>query len=246
LAAVAALSIQRAEAQGTLTMATDSAFGPNSLVVDTATGLAWLNLEYTDGLSYDQVVAGMGLGGPFSGFSYATLPQVTRLFDDATPANTDYSTTSPAIRAFCELVNGANGANGASPSAQGLVGLNGPAWELYVTGSGGYFFYNVFENTGYGENYGEPIVGSWLLKAVLPNPVILNNSTNLGVRPGGFIFTVSWASNATVVVEASTNLAAQDWQPLQTNTIVATNGAFNFSDPDWTNYPARFYRIVAK
>jgi hypothetical protein len=47
-------------------------------------------------------------------------------------------------------------------------------------------------------------------------------------------------------VEASTNLAAKDWQPLQTNTILATSGAFKFSDPEWTNYPGRFYRIVAK
>jgi len=80
----------------------------------------------------------------------------------------------------------------------------------------------------------------------LPNPMILNNSMNFGVQPGGFSFTVAWASNATVVVEASTNLATQEWRPQQTNTIIATNGTFYFSDPEWTNYPGRFYRIVAQ
>lgn len=77
-------------------------------------------------------------------------------------------------------------------------------------------------------------------------PVILNNLTNLGVRPGGFSFPICCVSNSTIVVEASTNLAAGDWRPLQTNTIVATNGAFNFSDPEWTHYPSRFYRVVAQ
>jgi hypothetical protein len=49
----------------------------------------------------------------------------------------------------------------------------------------------------------------------------------------------------TVIVEAATNLAAPVWQPLQTNTIIATNGTFYFSDPEWSNYPGRFYRVAA-
>jgi hypothetical protein len=38
-----------------------------------------------------------------------------------------------------------------------------------------------------------------------------------------------------------TNLANPTWYPLQTNTL--TGGSFYFSDPQWTNYPGRFYRI---
>ena len=44
-----------------------------------------------------------------------------------------------------------------------------------------------------------------------------------------------------IVVEASKNLASSVWSPARTNTL--TNGSFYFSDPQWTNYPARFYRI---
>ena len=44
-----------------------------------------------------------------------------------------------------------------------------------------------------------------------------------------------------IVVEASTNLANANWVPLQSLNL--TNGAFYFSDPNWTNYPARNYRI---
>jgi hypothetical protein len=41
------------------------------------------------------------------------------------------------------------------------------------------------------------------------------------------------------VVEASTNL--HDWQPVQTNTLIG--GLTAFIDPQWTNYPGRFYRL---
>src|SRR5271168_2480456 len=47
-------------------------------------------------------------------------------------------------------------------------------------------------------------------------------------------FTISWATNLSVVVEVATNLAHPTWVPLQTNAL--TNGTFNFSDPQWTNY----------
>jgi hypothetical protein len=75
----------------------------------------------------------------------------------------------------------------------------------------------------------------------LPNPVILNNSASFGVQPGGFGFTISWATNVSVVVEAATNLANPVWIPVSTNTLA--NGTNYFRDPQWTNYPGRFYRL---
>jgi hypothetical protein len=42
-------------------------------------------------------------------------------------------------------------------------------------------------------------------------------------------------------VEACANLAGPVWIPLQTCTL--TNGALYFSDPNWTSYPTRFYRL---
>jgi hypothetical protein len=56
-----------------------------------------------------------------------------------------------------------------------------------------------------------------------------------------FTFTISWATNASVVVEAATNLANPIWIPIQTNAL--TKGSFSYSDPQWTNYSGRFYRI---
>jgi hypothetical protein len=75
----------------------------------------------------------------------------------------------------------------------------------------------------------------------LPNPQILNHSAGFGVQPGGFGFTISWATNVSVVVEAATNLANPVWIAVSTNTL--TGGTNHFSDPQWTNYPGRFYRL---
>ena len=44
-----------------------------------------------------------------------------------------------------------------------------------------------------------------------------------------------------IVVEACANLAHAAWVPLQSLNL--TNGAFYFSDPNWTNYSARLYRL---
>ena len=76
---------------------------------------------------------------------------------------------------------------------------------------------------------------------MLPHPVILTTTPNFGVHASQFGFTISWATNIPVVVEANTNLTNPVWYPLQTNTLV--NGSSYFSDADWANYPSRFYRV---
>jgi hypothetical protein len=75
----------------------------------------------------------------------------------------------------------------------------------------------------------------------LPYPVILPGSTGLNGPAGAFAFTVSWSTNATVVVEACSNLAQAVWQPLQTNDI--SGGLITFSDANWSDFPNRFYRV---
>jgi hypothetical protein len=74
----------------------------------------------------------------------------------------------------------------------------------------------------------------------LPNPTILNFEPNFGVQTNRFGFTISWATNTSVVVEAC-SMTNPTWVPLQTNTL--TGGSCYFSDPQWTNYPVRCYRL---
>ena len=54
-----------------------------------------------------------------------------------------------------------------------------------------------------------------------------------------FGFIISWATNVSVV-EASTDLINLDsWFKLN----MLTTGSRYFSDPLWTNYPGRYYRL---
>ncbi len=91
--------------------------------------------------------------------------------------------------------------------------------------------------TGWGPTYGGLSTAPW----PLPNPVILNAGLSPGVQPAGFGFTISWATNLPVVVEACANPAQAGWSAISTNTL--SNGTNYFSDPQWANHPARFYRV---
>lgn len=77
----------------------------------------------------------------------------------------------------------------------------------------------------------------------LPTALWLPEIVDGGVRANQFSFYIDWASGQTVVVEGSTNLSPAVWIPLQTNML--TNNSWYFSDPQWTNYPSRFYRATS-
>ena len=74
----------------------------------------------------------------------------------------------------------------------------------------------------------------WLLNAD-------TSPTTFGFRNNPFGFTINWGSGRVIAVEVCTNLATGVWSPVSTNTLI--NGLAYFSDPQWTNYPERFYRI---
>ncbi len=77
--------------------------------------------------------------------------------------------------------------------------------------------------------------------ATVWKPLVQTSDASFGVRTNRFGFTVNWASGQVIVVEATTSLSNSIWIPVGTNTLV--DGSSYFSDPQWTNYPARFYRL---
>ena len=77
-----------------------------------------------------------------------------------------------------------------------------------------------------------------------PDPVIVDHGPGFGVQTNGFNFVIDWATNASVVVEAITNLANPNWLPLQTN--VLTGVPSGFCDSQWSNSPSRFYRVLSQ
>jgi hypothetical protein len=91
--------------------------------------------------------------------------------------------------------------------------------------------------TGWGSFFDGRRTALWQL----PYPVILEYGPGFGVQTNRFGFRVSWATNAAVIVESSTNLVNPSWLPSTTRTL--TDGWTYFSDPEWLNHPARFYRV---
>ena len=76
---------------------------------------------------------------------------------------------------------------------------------------------------------------------VLWNPQTQTGDGSFGVQNNQFGFNITRTTNIPIVVEACTNLSNPTWIPLQSCTL--TNGLFYFSDPQWTNYPGRFYHL---
>jgi hypothetical protein len=88
--------------------------------------------------------------------------------------------------------------------------------------------------TGWGQFFEDHPTALW-------NPQVQTSNASFGARTNQFGFTITGTSNIVVVVEASTDLTRPTWIPLATNTL--TSGSAYFSDRQWTNYPARFYRL---
>jgi hypothetical protein len=73
------------------------------------------------------------------------------------------------------------------------------------------------------------------------SPRVQTTDPSFGVHTNQFGFTISGASGTVVVVDACTTLSNPVWVPVRTNTL--SGSSVYFGDPQWTNYPGRFYRL---
>jgi hypothetical protein len=112
-----------------------------------------------------------------------------------------------------------------------------PAADLTVFSSDPTKVYYLPGTAGWSNTFAGVPTAQWFL----PNPMILDHGASPGVENNAFAFTISWATNASVVVEACTNLANPVWIPIQTNALA--NGSWQFSEPMQANISGRFYRI---
>jgi hypothetical protein len=115
--------------------------------------------------------------------------------------------------------------NGNFPNADFTVFSGDNAHAYYIPGA-----------LGWSSTVGGIPASFW----TLPNPVILDNDGLFGVQSNQFGFTVAWATNVSFVVSASVDLAT--WQVVQTNTTM--NGSYYFTDPVWSYFTGRFYRVA--
>lgn len=92
------------------------------------------------------------------------------------------------------------------------------------------------------ETYGwDAFVSSQNLFGILWNPAVQAGDPSFGVKSNCFGFTVTGTTNIPFAVEGCANLESNDWALLRVLNL--TNGSVYFSDPQWTNYPGRFYRL---
>ncbi|HTV62367.1 MAG TPA: leucine-rich repeat domain-containing protein, partial [Verrucomicrobiae bacterium] len=123
--------------------------------------------------------------------------------------------------AFCFNLEGVYFTTNAPAMNSDVFGYDGAAIAYYLPGT-----------TGWGTTFDGLPTTLWLPQIVAS-----------GVRTNEFSFYVDWAGGQSVVVEASANLSGSTWSPLQTN--ILTSNSWYFGDPQWTNYPSRFYRAVS-
>jgi len=112
--------------------------------------------------------------------------------------------------------------------------------ETVFSGADQATVYYLPGTTGWGATFAGRPTAPWGLPAT---PLMVNRSSGPAAQTDGSGFTIYWAANKTVVVEACTNLRNPTWVPVSTNTLVG--GSAYFSDPQRTNYPSRFYRVRA-
>ena len=120
--------------------------------------------------------------------------------------------------------------------------------EVYFHGNAPRAVSSVFHNDNKVTVYCLPGTTGWSdfsvvtkVPAVLWNPQIQTGGGNFGVGTNGFGFNITGTANIPMVIEACTDLANSAWFALQSCTL--TNGSLYFSDPEWTNYLGRFYRL---
>jgi hypothetical protein len=70
---------------------------------------------------------------------------------------------------------------------------------------------------------------------------VLTSDGSFGVQNNQFGFTIAGTSGLSIIVQASTSLEQPVWMPVSSNTLAG--GTTYFSDPQWFDYPARFYRL---
>jgi hypothetical protein len=117
---------------------------------------------------------------------------------------------------------------------------------VYFKGNAPAVFNNAFQWDETATVYYLPGTSGWGATfggrpALLWNPQARTTDGGFGVRQNSFGFNIAGTTDIPIVVEATTNLAAQSWVPLQSCTL--TNGLIHFSDAQWSNYSGRLYRI---
>lgn len=161
-----------------------------------------------------------------------TLPRGT------TSIGVDAFAYCPGLTAVC-IPNTVT--NIGSPAFFGCSGLTGVFFQGDMPATAGDLFFSTPAIVYY-----LPGTKGWTATYGGVSPVLWNPQFQSCAGSGGgptqpFGLRITGTTNIPVVVEACADLVGGPWAPLQSCTL--TNGAVEVTDPQWTNYPARFYRL---
>jgi hypothetical protein len=210
----------------------------------------WTNLD-SGASSWVRALAHDGTnlyaGGLFTTAGAVTVNNMARwestviLHSSVTPAS------GSSAGGYLVFIGGANLGNGSDITNVTLCGISAAvqsqsATQIVVT-AGAAASAGGGDVHVYSTSYGETMKSNAYTYLAVDQPwnARVQSGDRFGVFSNRFGFTIAGASNLVVVVEGCTNLVHPVWVPLETNTLA--QGLYYFSDPAWSNYPARFYRV---
>jgi hypothetical protein len=146
----------------------------------------------------------------------------------------------------CGLLTGAIVGSGVTSIGDSAFAAAGNLTAVYFRGNAPSLGLDVFAADNRATVYYLPGTSGWDATfggrpTALWRPRIQSGGPDFGFHAGQMGFNVLWTRGMTVVVEASPTLFPPAWSSVSTNSF--TSDSFHFSDPDWANYPSRFYRI---
>jgi hypothetical protein len=181
-----------------LVEADDARYGANALTIDTRTGLVWLDLPLSQGLSYSAARKAMEPGLPFEGFRHASIEEIRSLYASAGIEPGFVDPTSPAFPATISLIEkiGATRTTEGFPAAYGISGsLVWPGVQTAALhygwpspeGARGYYATAMLEQPGsfiFNVDLASPAYGNWLV--VIPEPSVISLGVVAAVLLGCF------------------------------------------------------------
>jgi len=211
----------------------------NVILTASVTNIGAGAFEFCVGLTNITIPEGLRTIGDFAFFHCITLTNIT-LPDSLTSVGARLFEQSALVRA--EI-------------GRGITRFGGWHFFAYCENLAGVYFrgdapevISDFQNSdptiyylpgtiGWGATFAGRPTAPWFL----PKPVILDFGSAFGFRTNRFGFVISWATNASIVVERSTNVTNSGWSAVSTGPL--TSGSFYFRDPQGTDYPNCFYRL---
>ncbi|MBU2571173.1 MAG: PEP-CTERM sorting domain-containing protein [Gammaproteobacteria bacterium] len=144
---------------------------------DNTTNLDWLDLTFSKGYSYNELLFETSVGGLFEDYSLATVDQVNSLFLSAgLPSIGNETTNFSSVKNLISLIGSTSEQNGFLQST-GITATPGNPFGHKVTGLDFFYDngkpkYSLIDGLTFGDSFGPSTVGGWLIResVVVPEP----------------------------------------------------------------------------